>query len=243
MRGKIVYKWLKIAHKKLVNNLLFPQHCLVCLGQPLSEQSFCQSCYDMLPWLKQSYCQQCALPVLNLAPLCGACFKQKPHYDKLQAVFDYHEPIDKFINQLKFSKKLYFAKTLAEIMVQHLEVSMPIDAIVPVPLHPKRQQQRGFNQSLELAKEIAKCTNIPLIRNACHRSRNTSPQMQLPASRRKVNLSEKTFTVTSVLKDKCVLVVEDVVTTGTTVNAFAKALKQSGVAAVEVWACCRTLLS
>src|SRR5205823_2806463 len=117
----------------------------------------------------------------------------------------------------------------------------PVECIVPVPLHPKRQCERGFNQALELAVVIAKKQQLKLDRWSCTRDRYTLPQATLSAEGRATNMNAKVFAIKPTFKAKHVLVIDDVVTTGATVEAFTVALKQKGVETVEVWSCCRTL--
>jgi ComF family protein len=146
-----------------------------------------------------------------------------------------------FIAQFKYAEKLEFGKLLAHLMTR-LQPTTPVDCVIPIPLHPKRQQERGFNQTLELAIPLAKKLEIPLNRWDCTRTLSTAKQTSLNAKMRTQNVTDSTFAIAPHFKAKHVLVIEDIVTTGSTINAFATVLKRAGVKTVEVWSCCRTMV-
>jgi ComF family protein len=202
--------------------------------------ALCENCENHLPWIGPA-CQLCGIGLkdANLA-LCGPCLLDPPSYSRCQALFDYAWPIDQFIRRFKDHDQHYFAKILGSLMANKLTPQHLPDCIIPVPLHPKRQRQRGFNQTLELARVIAAVRQWPLEKHACQRLRDTPAQRTLSASRRLTNIKAQAFVISSRLEGKKVLVIEDVVTTGTTMNAFTKALQNAGVRSVEIWACCRT---
>jgi ComF family protein len=201
--------------------------------------SLCQPCEQYLPWLK-SNCSRCALPLVGKGLLCKHCLQIPPLYDRLQALFDYAWPLREFITQFKFGAHHHFAKLLGKLMANYLELTAPVECIIPVPLHKHRQIQRGFNQTLELATIIAKEKNLILEKRSCAKIIETRAQSSLRASSRTRNITPRVFAISPHFKAKRVLVIEDIVTTGATINAFAKALKQHGVEHIEVWACCRT---
>jgi predicted amidophosphoribosyltransferase len=126
-------------------------------------------------------------------------------------------------------------------MVERLTMSTAIDCIIPMPLSPSRQRQRGFNQTLELAKYIAHYHQRHLDRRSCTKIKETAPQSQLSLEQRSKNITAKAFHIAPSFSAQHVLVIEDVVTTGHTINALTTALKCAGVATVEIWSVCRTL--
>lgn len=143
------------------------------------------------------------------------------------------------MKSLKYHQALYFANWFAEKMIARWECP-EVDCIVPVPLHPQRQQERGFNQTLEIAKVLALKWSIPLDRWSCTRVRYHSSQSTLSARQRKNNITASAFKIDPHLKKKRVLVIEDVITTGATIRAFVDALEQVGVQEIIIWACCQT---
>ena len=158
----------------------------------------------------------------------------------VRALFAYDPPLKQFIHALKFQQGLHFADWFADKMIETWG-KPEADCIVPVPLHPRRQCERGYNQTLEIAKRLHKISDIPLNRWDCQRSDYTLPQSHLHANERIHNIKPSSFVISSSLKNKSLLVIEDVITTGATIQAFIQALKKAGVKHVNVWACCQTL--
>ena len=173
--------------------------------------------------------------------MCGHCQKYPPAYNTSQIPHLYAAPLKQLITQLKFHGDLTFASLLSQSFLNSLKprVNNKPDCIIPVPLHRQRLQERGFNQALELARIIARQLNIPLDYSLCLRSKVTPYQSGLSAKQRKQNL-KNAFKVTRPHSYKHVVIFDDVVTTGTTVNELAKQLKLSGVETIEVWAIART---
>jgi len=165
-----------------------------------------------------------------------------PPYDRIQALFDYRWPLSHFISRLKYQGDLYFARWLGTLMAMRLTPHYHPEVVIPVPLHPLRQQERGFNQTLELARVIVKKKKWKLDPWGCTRETNTVKQSFLRASERIQNVRHAAFIAQQSFEGKHVLVIEDVVTTGATAVAFSKILKEAGAVTVEIWACCRTLV-
>lgn len=239
----MVNKWLKIVQELLARCLSLPCHCVLCLLPSKRGIALCQRCEQQLPWLRHT-CRYCALPLdssmTHFQQLCGQCVYQVPVYDALQALFEYQWPLQQFVSHLKFGGHLHYANMLGSLMSTHLTPRTCVDTIVAMPLHPKRQQARGFNQALEIAKIIAKKQKIPLDILSCHRIKYTSAQTTLSAKKRSENIHESAFVISPKIRSRHILVIDDVVTTGATVTAFSKALKIAGVETVEIWASCRT---
>lgn len=164
------------------------------------------------------------------------------------SLFHYRHPIDYCIKQLKFNQKLLYAHLLGQqmahalhIQIEQGKVAKP-DVILPVPLHPKRLRQRGFNQALEIAKPIAKTLNIPLMSHTLTRSRYTPAQTTLTAKQRRQNLNNS-FRYRPKHAYPTIAVVDDVMTTGSTLHEVTKTLKQHpSVEKVYVWVCACTEL-
>ncbi len=219
--------------------LQLPCHCVLCLQPSQQQIALCQACERLLPWLEHP-CSLCADRVPPMSDLCGKCLKCLPPYERLQSLFDYAWPVNGFISQLKYAGKLHFAKILGNLMLKRLSFVNPIDCVVGLPLHPNRQSQRGFNQAIELATIIAKGLCLPLDRWSCTKILDTKAQSLLSANKRSTNITSKSFHIDAGFNAKHVLVIEDVVTTGTTVQAFTQALKRHGARTVEIWSICRT---
>jgi ComF family protein len=176
--------------------------------------------------------------------VCGACQQRPPPYDSAFAAFPYSFPIDRLISRLKFNAKLTHARLLGQLMTDVLKASLPEaewpEAIIPVPLHSKRLYTRGFNQSLELARYVARELRIPLQIENVRRVRLTSPQTGLSEKERRKNV-RRAFEMSSKLESRHVAIIDDVITTGSTAAELTRTLKRSGIKRVDVWALARTV--
>jgi len=231
-----VNNWLAI-----IQDCLYPPTCLLCGDPGGSQLDLCASCAASLPYNTHA-CQRCGVPWNRgapVAPLCGQCQKQPPAYDSTQALLIYENPASYLIRALKFNAHYPCARLLGTLMAEQLSgVSDKPEQIIPVPLHAQRYHRRGFNQAIEIACPIARILDIPLNLTCCSRTRNTPPQARLSAKERKNNL-KNAFTVTKAPTAEHVAILDDVVTTGSTVDELAKALRKTGVKRIDVWACAR----
>jgi ComF family protein len=208
---------------------LLPQDCFLCAA-PSGQSLVCPSCVAGLPRLAAERCPLCALPT-PAANICGACLKQAPHYDATLAAFRYEFPLDRLIQSLKYAHRLASADFLGKALAQ-LAAPLHPDLIVPVPLSAARLAQRGFNQALELARPLARALGAPLEISRIRRCRDTTPQASLPWKERKSNIRHA-FECEIDLSGKTVLLVDDVMTTGATLDELARMLKTRGAARVE----------
>jgi ComF family protein len=202
----------------------------------------CRHCLNDLPH-NRDCCDICSLPLPpgNIDQICGKCLKQAPSFDYCYTPFAYGYPISNLIGNFKFSEKFYAGRLLAELLIKFIkekDIELP-DLIMPVPLHPTRLKERGFNQALELAKPIGRHFNIPVDIKSCKRTKATATQSTLDKKVRKKNM-RGAFEITQPLDCKHLVLIDDVVTTGTTVNELAKTLKANGAKRVDVWALART---
>lgn len=216
-----------------------------------SADLICENCTAMLPTISQQ-CFQCGLPLsidtetnaTNIPATklrCGKCLTSPPAFDVCISPFHYALPINQFITQLKFRQKLHYANILAELLITKIESHserLP-DCIIPVPLHKSRLRQRGFNQALEIAKPIAKKYAIELDTKSCVRIISTPPQMEQNKESRKNNI-RNAFTVSKEFKHTHIVLVDDVMTTGNTLNEISKAFRKQGVKRIQVWAVARS---
>lgn len=229
---------------KSLINLVLPSCCVLCGAAGITEHDLCLACATELPCLENHHtCQQCAdiLPIPS--EHCGNCLKQSPAYDRTIALYHYQTPLTSLITRLKFSADLKQANLLGQLLAEKLLIfyqqqALP-DVIIPMPLHIRRLQERGFNQSVELARPITKQLCIPLELHACQRIRATSAQINLPSSLRQKNL-HNAFIVNTRLQRKHVAILDDVITTGASVQALSQALRQQGVTQIDVWCIART---
>lgn len=222
---------------------LFPTHCLLC-HQLTADTDLCAACTAELPWLTGA-CPRCGAQQHNrLLPElpCGACLTNPPPYDNTVALFQYAAPISHWVLALKFRDKLLYARVLGKLLAQRITQHYPTNKpewIIPVPLHPLRLRQRGYNQALEIARPLAKHLTIPLLHRDCQRTKATEPQASSTAQQRRRNLNGA-FWLHPNFRAQHVALVDDVVTTGSTAAELAHTLKRAGVTTVDVWCCAKT---
>ena len=212
----------------------FSQDCLLCAA-PSGVQMLCRDCHASLPHITHA-CPRCAAPSAN--QVCGECLKHPPAFDHTRAALEYAFPTDKLIQALKYGGQLALAKLLGELLAEATTDQSRPDTILPMPLHPARLKTRGFNQALEIAKVISKKLDIPLAPGMVDRVVNTTPQASLPMDARHKNI-KGAFACGGDLQGQRIVVVDDVMTSGATLNELAKILKRAGAAQVDVWVVAR----
>lgn len=220
-------------------DLLLKQSCILCASHNGGSIGICHDCLNDMPWHTGAQCPQCAM-LSNGLP-CGSCLNVPPHFDATQALFTYDYPLDRLLQHYKYRESLHLANAFAELWLNKKHPHNPaIDLIIPMPMHATRLKQRGFNQALEIAKVISKQTRIALDYHACQRSKLTPPQASLPLKDRIKNI-HGVFKCEKNLHGLHIALVDDVMTSGASLNELAKTLKQAGAAHVECWVIARTL--
>ncbi|MDR3086714.1 MAG: ComF family protein [Azoarcus sp.] len=217
---------------------LLAQNCLLC-GQTGEGEILCRACADDLPRLPAPLCPRCALPTTS-GELCGACLAHPPHYDRTLAAFSYGFPLDKLIQSFKYAHRLALATYLGREIASLAAESVVADLVVPLPLHPVRLRERGFNQALELARPVAATLGLPLDSRTCSRIRHTPAQASLSWKKREKNI-RNAFQCTRDLSGRRILLVDDVMTTGASLNEFARTLKRHGASEITLLVVARTL--
>ncbi len=215
---------------------LLPQDCQLCT-LPSADGLLCAACQADLPQLTNECCPVCALPAPGAA-ICGECLRHPPHFDATHAAFAYGFPVDRLVQTFKYGHQLALAGLFARLM-QAAPLNRP-DVIIPLPLSAQRLRERGFNQALEIARPLAAAQRIPLDRFGTARISDTAPQTSLPWKQRRANVRHA-FECTIDLSGMSVVVVDDVMTTGASLDEFAKTLKYHGAACVTNWVFARTL--
>ncbi len=224
-----VLPWLAKL-KGIAVNLLFPQWCVGC-GK--GGDFICPSCCRSLPRIMPPLCPRCGKPQPS-GILCPGCVSWQAEIDGIRSPFRFDGVIRQAIHQLKYRNLRALAVTLAKLLQDYLATNpMPGEVLVPVPLHPKRVRERGYNQSSLLAKELGKLTSLPVVDDCLIRQRHTPPQAKTPTVDERRNNVANAFTCRdSRLQDRQVLLIDDVSTSGATLDACATALKVAGAATV-----------
>lgn len=227
-------------------DVAFPPCCPACHAQVSAQDNFCAECFAALRQISAPQCDCCGIPFAfdaGLAMQCPECMAEAPSFDSARAPLVYDAISAPLVRSLKFHDRYTGLRRATAMMVAALgERKNAIDIIVPVPLHWRRLMLRRFNQSALLAYALAQVLEIPCVPQALKRTRYTTPQMRLPRAERLHNV-RGAFAVPEgvLLASKTILLVDDVVTTGATVNACASTLKKAGAKAVHVLALARTV--
>ena len=227
--------------KNVALDLLFPPHCAVC-------QRFggwlCADCLGEIEAIEPPVCQYCGVPLDNggRAAVCGSCQASPIQLDGIRSCAIHSGTLRKAIHQFKYEDLRALAGLLGQLMAEGWQVLAPpdlaLDIIVPVPLHRTRERQRGYNQAALLARELGACLHLPVVEDTIVRSRATTPQVDLNAKERLANVRDAFECTDRDLAGKRVLLVDDVCTSGATLESACLALR--GVGVTSVWACTLT---
>lgn len=242
---------------------LWAPRCLVCSEAAAGPLDLCRACEAALPWMPEA-CLACAMPLPPAARrlaadaagaptwglgacsahapgdrLCSACQHDPPALAETRAAFLYGFPLDRLLPRLKFHRDLAAGRLLAQAMARACGARARPDVLVPVPLHRARLRQRGYNQALELARPLGRMLGLPVRAGLLQRRRNTTAQSRLDAGARAANLRDAFAVPAHLAPPPHVALVDDVMTTGATLNAAADALQDAGVERVVAWVCAR----
>jgi ComF family protein len=222
---------------------LFPPTCVLCADSGQAPRlDLCAGCMgDLL--LNDSACPRCAepLPVSAANNLCGECLRRAPRVHAAHCAYRYEFPVDHLVRGLKYHGRLAYARIMGELLAQRLQATRVEpwpECIVPVPLADARFRERGFNQAIEIGRELQTKLDIPLRSDAVVRTRDTREQAGLDRAERRKNV-RNAFKVIQPLHGQRIAILDDVVTTGSTANELARVLRKAGAEHIEVWSVAR----
>ncbi len=224
--------------RRFIVQLLPPQSCALCSAT--AGNNVCDACCADLPWLEQDrLCPVCA----SLSPaglVCGDCLKTPPAFYRTLSLLEYRFPVSQLVSRLKYRQHLPLANWFAEqFLLRMPPAGEKIDALIPVPLHPNRLKERGFNQSQLISRQLAKRLGTAHLPQLVERSFDTSQQAGLSRTERQRNM-RNVFTCRENMSGLRLAIVDDVITTGSTADSLSRTLLDAGAAAVEVWSIART---
>jgi len=227
---------------KALLDFIFPPYCLLC-GASLNgdETGMCAHCRAQIRYIESPMCSRCGKPFYSEVVadhLCGECLTRKRYFTIARAMGHYDGMLREAIHLLKYREKQILIAHLGELLIERMSSFLSESnhqVIVAVPLHPKRLRERGFNQALSLAGVVSKHTAIPLERDTLARVRYTAPQVGLSEEERRGNV-KGAFALLRAdkVRDKTILLVDDVYTSGTTVEECSRALLKGGALRVDV---------
>lgn len=222
-------------------NGLYPQRCPIC-DEILTDMDHlvCRACRKKLVYVKEPSCKICGKPILyENGENCSDCMKKDHTFTQGKAVFIYQKDMKQSMYRFKYANRrqysVFYASEAARIYEDWIK-TLEIDAIVPIPLHRKRRRKRGYNQAELVARELSSRLNIPLNTKCLYRIKNTKPQKELSQTERKNNLKSAFKTSTDRLQLRHILLIDDIYTTGSTLDAASKVLRKAG--ADDVYTLC-----
>jgi ComF family protein len=222
----------------LILSRLMPAACALC-GERAGEPGLCGPCVAALPRLPESRCPSCAAPTAT-GEICGRCLSHPPRFDQVVAALEYAHPVDALVTALKYGRRLSCARPLAFCLAQALDRAPYPDLVVAMPMAPAHLAERGFNQAAEIARLICAEFGLALATAIATRTRGSVPQASLPWRLRKKNV-RGAFACAADLDGRHIAVVDDVLTTGATLDELARVLKRQGARSVTGWVAARTL--
>lgn len=226
-----------------LERLLWPSTCVLCRRQGQPSLDLCRACAADLP-ANTIACAICAQPLVTDGPgslVCGACLQRSPPFQSSFAPLRYAYPVDWLIQGLKYRRELACGRVLGELFARrllHLRTAPLPELIIPVPLAARRYRERGYNQASELSRPIHCITGVAVRADLVARQRETLEQAALNRKERRRNV-RRAFAMIATLPARHVAILDDVVTTGSTVTELAKVLRRAGAKRVEVWAMAR----
>lgn len=234
MSGRPFY--INILHK--FSQLLHPALCLSC-GIPVNAKAFiCSDCLEAME-IVHNPCSLCGLPNSEPDSICPSCLHNPPVWNALTSPLIYRGYSRKCIHDLKFNEQMYIANVLVKHFHSRFE-SHKIEVLLPVPLHVTRLLERGYNQADEIANALSLQLNIPVDRKSLTRIKETEAQAGLSLNKRKNNII-RAFHFDNSRRYQCVAVIDDIITSGSTMSEICKNLRNAGVKHIEVWSLTRAL--
>ncbi|WP_247640348.1 ComF family protein [Chromohalobacter moromii] len=212
-----------------------PGHCAFCMGMTPQASPWCEACFEALPWNCVA-CARCAEPLARPAELCGHCLRHAPSFDVARAPLRYEDASQALLQRFKFGAQPRAGILLATLFVRSRDDGVLPEALIAVPTHPQRRRERGFDHSVWLTRELSRQLGVPHRR--AWRERDTPTQRGLTRRARRGNV-RGAFRVMPGLPAH-VAIVDDVMTTGSTLSALADACRRAGAQHVEAWAMTRT---
>lgn len=239
MKEKNIWKGIFWLDRQILG-LLYPPRCPVCDQVIWPKQRICHACRKKIHAVLEPACMKCGKPLSDSRKeFCYDCRQKKHFFEQGKALWVYDQEIKRSIYRFKYQNRREYGRTYASEMAEQFGCwirSRKIQAIIPVPLHKNRQRQRGYNQAEILALELGRILGLPVYNDILIRIKDTKPQKILNDAERKNNLKKAFKTTEDIVQLQCVLVVDDIYTTGSTLDAAACVLAKAGVKEINI--CC-----
>ncbi|UCG34941.1 MAG: ComF family protein [Candidatus Omnitrophota bacterium] len=218
---------LKYIHA--FKDIIYPPLCFAC-ERKIQEGYLCPECQDKVEYLFPPLCRLCSRPLsYKNSYLCSGCIGKKSPFKRVISITAYKEPMTKLLHLFKYKNYDYLGRFLSHLMIQHIErIGLDLScyqAIIPVPLHPFRRKERGYNQTELLAKQIANHFQIPLRNDIIYQKKDKTSQTKLKKEQREKAM-QGVFIAKESLKGKNIVLIDDILTTGSTLKECALTLKK-----------------
>lgn len=219
-------------------NFVFPPVCGACKK---SGSLLCEACTAQLQWVTSPLCNRCGRPVSRPTDCCKVCQERPLPLNQIRAAVLFAQPVSKLIHNMKYNGAFALSKPLAQMMADAWQTwHMPVELVLPVPLHAERERKRGYNQATLLTRDFCNLVGLPYVEDGLLRTRFTTPQVGLTAVERLKNVQDAFVAQTSVV-NKHILLIDDVCTTGATMAAAASALFSAGASVVSGYCVARAI--
>ena len=229
------------AIKEAILDILYPQDivCILCQKRhrDIVDKGLCPVCAKTLPYIKPPICQKCGKTVKEDTGICLECIYAQYHFERAVPVFEYTSDMQQLIHRFKYQGVYYLSRTLGYWMAEAYKqrCNWEVDVIVPVPLHPRRERERGFNQSALLAGEVGRSIGVQVDCRILKRRKHTSTQVVLNKHQRRQNLWDAFEVIDpDKVRGRVILLIDDVFTTGSTVDECSRVLMHAGAKRVYV---------
>lgn len=219
-------------------NFVFPPVCGACKK---AGSLICEECHHQLQWVQAPLCDRCGRPTRKPTDCCPVCQERPLPLKQIRAAVLFAHPVSKLIHNLKYNGAFALGKPLGQLMAGAWATwHMPVDLVLPIPLHAERKRKRGYNQSTLLTRAFCDRTALPYAEDALQRTRLTTPQVGLTAVERLQNVQDA-FQADACVMDRHVLLIDDICTTGATMAAAATALYAAGAHTVSGYCLARAV--
>lgn len=227
-----------VIHRMNLIDLIYPPRCPFCecvLGY--KKEKVCESCKKSLPYIKEPKCKKCGKSIdIEEVEYCYDCTRNPHQYEQGVAVWEYNEQLKSSIYRFKYQNKREYADFYVEEIVRIYKDKIKEwkpDLLIPIPLHKTKERQRGFNQTEVIAKKIGEKLEIPISSKVLVRQKNTLPQKELTSKERQNNVKRAFKIIDNKVKLQVVMLIDDIYTTGSTIDAVSKVLLEAG--AIKVY--------
>lgn len=222
--------------KELLKEIFYPKDltCSVCRRESFSSNWICDGCKAIMPYNNKSICGHCGRATPYAVEYCDYCKDKQTYVDLARSVYEYEEPVNLLVQRLKYGGEKYLAECFAkEMQTLYFKSVGYADCIVFVPMTDKRKRERGYNQSEELAKALSKLIEVPIESDVLVKTKDTDSQVGLERRERLKNVKGSiSLRNRALIKDKRVMIIDDVMTTGATLEVIAEKLKDAGASEV-----------